>query len=126
MSKSKPKLLIVEDEVYSQIFYSSVLESDYDVTTVPTVDRAIKAMEETQFKLAIVDLSLPGEKDGISLLKYICKDKSDITTPIVITAHAFPKNRESAMAAGAVEFLTKPILSESLLEVVKRYIHDAP
>jgi DNA-binding NtrC family response regulator len=126
MSETKPKLLIVEDELYSQIYYSSVLEGDYDLSIVPTVDSAKKVLQETKFKLAIVDLSLPGGEDGLSLIRYLCLMHPEITASIVISAHAYPKNREEALDAGAAEFITKPIMADALLGVVQKYIQDTP
>jgi DNA-binding NtrC family response regulator len=126
MTNIKPKLLIVEDEVYSQIYYSNVLEADYDLFIAPTVSEAKKALRDTKFKLAIVDLSLPGGEDGLSLIRYLCLMHPEITASIVISAHAYPKNREDALAAGAAEFITKPIMADALLGVVQKYIQDNP
>jgi len=126
MPKAKPKLLIVEDEIYSQIYYSHVLEADYDLSIAPTVDRAKKLLQETKFKLAIVDLSLPGGEDGLSLIRFLCREHPEITASIAITAHAYPKDQEDTFEAGATEFFTKPILSKALLDVVQKYIQGSP
>jgi len=124
MAKIKPKLLIVEDEVYSQVYYSSVLESTYDISIAPTVARAKELLRNTKFKLAIIDLSLPGGEDGLSLIRYLGRKHPEIVASIAITAHAFPNNRADALEAGAAGFYTKPIMTETLLDAVEKYIQD--
>jgi YesN/AraC family two-component response regulator len=70
------------------------------------------------FDLVITDLSMPGE-NGIALLKKI-KQLSPATEVIFLTAFGGWDNYGEAMAAGAREFLSKPINSEQLLECVHR------
>jgi len=122
MSDPKPKLLIVEDDISSQQYYTFILSDLYDLTLVATVKAARQALRETEFSLAIIDISLPGEEDGIDLIKFLVNEHPEKLPAIAITAHAFPHNREEALEAGAVEFFTKPILSDALLEVVQQNI----
>ncbi len=124
MSKFKSKILIVEDDMQSQQYYSFVFKDRYDPYIVSTVSAAKKALRETNFNLAIIDISLPGNEDGFSLLKYIHEQLAHKIPAIAITAHAFPQNRTDALAAGADEFFTKPILGSVLLKVVQRYVED--
>jgi DNA-binding response OmpR family regulator len=125
MSEIKPKILIIEDEFSSQVYYTAVLEEDYDLSIAPNVVAAKKLLLEKRFNLAIVDLALPGDEDGLSLIRYLRKEHPEINASIAITAHAYPENREDALTAGAAEFLVKPILTEALLKVVKLYL-DLP
>ena len=122
MSDPKPKLLIVEDDISSQQYYTIILSDLYDLTIVATVEKARQALRETEFSLAIIDISLPGDEDGIDLIKFLVNEHPQKLPAIAITAHAFPQNREEALTAGAVEFFTKPIMSRVLLDAVQKYI----
>ena len=122
MSDPKPKLLIVEDDISSQQYYTIILRELYDLTMVATVEKARQALREIEFSVAIIDISLPGEEDGLDLIKFLVREYAQKLPPIVVTANAFPKNREEALEAGAVEFFTKPILSGVLLNAVQKYI----
>ena len=44
--------------------------------------------------------------------------------PIALTAHAFPQNKIEALAAGAAEFFTKPIMSEVLIASIEKQIES--
>ena len=124
MAINKDKILIVEDDRTSQLYYSTILEDVYDLTVAPTADSAREALEQDEFKLAIIDIALPGGEDGTSLIKWIKKEYSDKLPLGAISAHAFPQHREAALEAGADEYFTKPILSGRLIEIIRRYIQD--
>ncbi|MCF7827220.1 MAG: response regulator [Candidatus Marinimicrobia bacterium] len=122
MSKAKPGILIVEDDITSQQYYTVILEDEYDLQVVPTAYHAREALKKGKYQLLIVDISLPGEEDGISLMKFIRKDVDKQIPIFAITAHAFPQNRQDALNAGANEFFTKPILSGILIDALKKHI----
>jgi DNA-binding response OmpR family regulator len=118
------KILIVEDDFSSQAFYSAVLGKLFDLASSPTVDDAKQLMVATQVDLVIVDISLPGDEDGISLMKYIRAEYGSTIPIIAITAHAFPKNKVEALEAGASEFYTKPVMGRDLLKIVESYLGE--
>ncbi|NQV51455.1 MAG: response regulator [Candidatus Marinimicrobia bacterium] len=122
MPDPKPKLLVVEDDISSQQYYDIILSDLYDLTMVATVEKAKQALDETEFSLAIIDISLPGDEDGIDLIKFLVNEHPQKLPALAISAHAFPQNREEAMAGGAVKYFTKPIMSGVLLEAVQEYI----
>jgi DNA-binding NtrC family response regulator len=122
MSDPKTKLLIVEDDISSQQYYDIILSDLYNLTIVATVEAAKQAIQETEFSVAIIDVSLPGDEDGIDLIKFLTVEYGQTLPAIAISAHAFPQNREDAMTAGAVEYFTKPIMSGILLDAVQKYI----
>ncbi|MBC8193284.1 MAG: response regulator [FCB group bacterium] len=124
MPDLKPKLLIVEDDISSQQFYTFTLEDSYELFFVPTVSKAKGILKEHDFVASIIDVSLPGEEDGMDLIKYMRQAYPDFSSIIAITAHAFPQNRIDVLEAGAAEFFTKPILEGDLLEVLRKYIQE--
>jgi FixJ family two-component response regulator len=68
----------------------------------------------------ILDVSLP-ELNGLDLQKLLAADRSDM--PIIfITGHGDIPMTVRAMKAGAVEFLTKPIDDEALLNAIRHAI----
>ena len=89
---------------------------------VPTVEEAKQALKENVFKVAIIDVSLPGGESGIDLIKFMHDKYPKKPACIALTAHAFPHIRVEALEAGAVEFFTKPIMSGDLLDVVEKYM----
>ena len=123
MVSSKPNLLVVEDDISSQQYYDIILSDLYELTIVSTVDKAKQALSESEFRLALVDISLPSDENGIDLIKFIAREYGQMLPAIAITAHAFPQNRIEGIEAGAVEFFTKPVLSGILIDAVQKYLH---
>ena len=64
----------------------------------------------------ILDVSFPGH-DGLELQKRIAAERTDMPI-IVITAHGDIQMTVRAMKAGAVEFLTKPVVADELLSAI--------
>jgi len=122
MATNKAKILIVEDDRMSQLYYYTILENLYDLVVVPTAEIARKALHKYKFNLAIIDIALPGGEDGTSLIKWIKKEYSDELPIVAISAHAFPQHRKAAHESGVEEYFTKPILSDHLKEMIQRYI----
>ena len=120
MSKTKPQLLIVEDDISSQQYYSIILGDLYELTIAPTAESARQFINASDFRLALIDISLPGEENGLDLIRFLAEHEPTIRT-IVISAHAFPRNRQEALDAGAVEYFTKPIMSRVLVEIIQKY-----
>ncbi|NQV42263.1 MAG: response regulator [Candidatus Marinimicrobia bacterium] len=122
MDKQKHRLLIVEDDISSQQYYTIILEDHYDLEIVSTVAEAKKALVNFKFCVAIIDISLPGGENGIDLMKFMGEKYPEKPTCIALTAHAFPQNRIEAMEAGAAEFFTKPIMSGVLIDSLEKHI----
>ena len=121
MSDKKAKILIVEDDISSQQYYTFIFKDKYEIKIVSTIAEARRALEEDTFAIALVDFSLPGGESGLDFIKFLNQQNPGVPIAIALTAHAFPPNKENALEAGAVEFLTKPILSSVLLDVIAKH-----
>lgn len=122
MSESRTNILIVEDDISSQNYYSFVFNGKHDIRIVSNILQAKQALAEESFGIALIDLSLPGGENGLDLIKYLDRELSeDGPIAIALTAHVFPHDKAEALAAGASEFLTKPIMSTELLNVIAKY-----
>jgi DNA-binding NtrC family response regulator len=119
------RILVVDDDVELLKALKKVLSKDeYEVVTAATAAEAMEEMGGEAFDLVITDISMPGE-NGIVLLKRI-KQLSPRTQVVMLTAFGDWSNYGEAMAAGATEFLSKPINAEELLSCVHRSLGDQP
>ncbi|MBC8375048.1 MAG: response regulator [FCB group bacterium] len=123
MSKKSKKILIVEDDISSQQYYSFIFADKYEIRMVSTITEAKKALEEESFGIALIDFSLPGGENGLDLIRFLQQEYPEGNpVAIALTAHVFPQNQVEALEAGAAEFLTKPIMSRVLLDIIAKYI----
>lgn len=122
MSAVSARILIVEDDISSQQYYSFIFKGIHEIKMVSTITEAKKALQKQVFDIALIDFSLSAGENGLDLIRYLSQEHPGKPIAIALTAHAFPQNQEEAREAGAVEFLTKPILSRDLLDVIAKYI----
>ncbi|RMD48333.1 MAG: response regulator [Ignavibacteria bacterium] len=113
----KEKILVVEDDNFSQEFYRFLLtKNGYDVTVTDDVDVILNKLDEMPV-LIIMDVNLTnsflnGEKvDGIKLSSYIKSQEKYSHIPIlVITAHSFEAERKRILEESLADGLfPKPI-----------------
>lgn len=119
----KPRLLMIDDDELTLRIFTIIISKLFNVTSCKLGDEFLNLLKKKEFDVFLIDLSLKGEIDGIQLIKELrTSDKYKDYPIVVVTANAFKKDEEVAMAAGASKFLRKPIENERLLQELREYI----
>lgn len=111
---SKPKILIVEDDPFSvQLLRHNLKGHDVEILPVAaTVEDALKVSLEYEPDVALVDIYLTGERDGLEAARLI-QDNFDI--PIIyLTGYSSEEVFESAKATDPFGYLLKPYTAKEL------------
>ncbi|TME86254.1 MAG: response regulator [Chloroflexi bacterium] len=112
-------ILVVEDDATMQKMALKILRSRGFSREAVAMAAALKPA------LILMDLSLP-EMNGWEATRALKADPALAQIPVVaITAHAMVGDRETAIAAGCAECLTKPYELDELIALVERYIGPA-
>ena len=112
------KILIVDDEPNVRLMYRAALESHYKIFEAGSAAKALEECLARRHDVAILDLRMPGDMDGLELLNEM--KRLNITTPaVIITAYADVPNAVNAMKLGAIDFLQKPILPDQLRIIIR-------
>ena len=82
--------------------------------------QARQRLKADTFDVCLVDVVLEGE-DGFAFLSW-CKQHHRELPVVMMTGYAGPDAGAEAVAAGAFDLLTKPIIDQELLTSVKRAI----
>ncbi len=117
MSESKPRIMLVEDEINLARGICFNLEQDsYAVSHFERGETALEALKVERFNLIILDVMLPGI-DGFQVCKAM--RKMDSRVPILmLTARSEDADRVCGLESGADDYLIKPFnLLEFLLRV---------
>ena len=118
-------VLFVEDDEETQEYMASLLAREYNLRIASTADAAWQIMESTPIDLVLMDLSLQGDEDGISLTRRIRHDARFGETPIIaVTAHAFPKDRIQSLEAGCNAYFSKPFQIDELKKSMISFLHS--
>jgi len=119
-------ILVVEDDAIMQKMALKILRSrGFSCELAVTGREAVAKAGAFHPGLILMDLSLP-EMNGWEATRALKADPALAAIPVVaVTAHAMVGDRETAIAAGCAECVTKPYELEELLHVVERYIGPA-
>lgn len=123
--KQKIRLLLVEDNRINQLLASTILEkAGYVVDIANDGLAAIKCVEAIDYDAVMMDVQMP-VMDGIEATKAIRTQASTATkraVPIIaMTANAMSGDRETYLAAGMNDYISKPIQSARLLAVIEHW-----
>ncbi len=114
----KAKILVIDDEENIRFtFESFLLDEGYDVATAEDYQEALAKIDESNFDVIFADIVLD-DKDGIEILRYI-KNKNLICPVIMITGAPDIGTASDALRLGAFDYISKPVLQETLLRVTK-------
>lgn len=102
-------ILLVDDKIENLVALESILDSpDYRLVRAQNAEEALLALLAGEFAAIVLDVKMPG-MDGIELAQMVRARKKTQHVPILLlTAHA-PDSMMAGYAAGAVDFLSKPI-----------------
>jgi PAS domain S-box-containing protein len=122
VSKS-PLILLAEDNEANISTVTSYLEAKaYRLLIAMNGQEAIDLAKSAQPDLILMDIQMP-VIDGLEAIKQIRLDPNLVDIPIIaLTALAMESDRESCIAAGADEYITKPIKLKALSQMIQSYI----
>jgi CheY-like chemotaxis protein len=115
----------VDDDARNIFALSSVLERrGMRVLTATTGKEAISILQSTpEVAVALMDIMMP-EMDGYQTMQQIRKNDTLRRLPIIaLTAKAMKGDREKCLAAGASDYLAKPVNTEQLLSALRMWLH---
>lgn len=121
-SPLKPRILLVDDDPKLLRVLTLRLETEgFTVTAAASGEEAQARLTEAAPDFVIADLRMPGI-DGITLLQRVQQQRPGLPVAI-LTAHGDIPDAVRATQAGAVDFLTKPVRSDLLLDCIRRHVH---
>nr|WP_236069304.1 HAMP domain-containing protein [Citreicoccus inhibens] len=118
------KVLVVDDDMRNIFALTSVLENHgMQVTFAENGRAAIEMLEQHRdVDVVVMDVMMP-ELDGYETMRAIRKDPRYASLPIIaVTAKALKDDREKCMAAGASDYLPKPVDTDKLLELIRLWV----
>lgn len=114
------KVFIVEDEdLYADQLEMLVERAGHTVCGMATnAEEALRLFERSEADMALIDINLAGEMDGLELGKWLKRFKEDILIIFVTAHYADVDYFEKAKQLSAYAFLKKPIDEISLSRTI--------
>jgi DNA-binding response OmpR family regulator len=113
------KVVVVEDEQrISQFLKKGLTEKGYAVDVAGDSDTGLEQIMASAPDLVILDLLIPGSRDGIELCREV-RARGVHTKIIMLTARDTVENKIEGLDAGADDYLVKPFSFKELLARIR-------
>lgn len=117
-------VLVIDDEAAVNNNIRKILsKKGFSVDQAMTKEEAIQKIEAKAYRLALLDLKIPGVQ-GLELLHAI-REKSPETLVIIITGYASIETAKESARLGAVDYLPKPFTPDEIRKVTENAIRLA-
>ncbi|MCM1182980.1 MAG: ATP-binding protein [Roseburia sp.] len=119
------KALVVDDNLVNRKVARILLQSyGLEITEADSGPAAIELVRQTRYDIIFMDHMMP-EMDGIEAVQIIrreCGENGSLPVVIALTANAMEGVRETFLANGFQDFITKPLDRRPLHEVLLKWI----
>jgi PAS domain S-box-containing protein len=117
---SNLKILIVEDDKYSELFLRNCLRGySKNIESSKTGIHALDLCRKNDFDLVLMDIKLP-DKSGVEVVRQI-RQFNDRVVIIAQTAYEMQVSLEEAIHAGCNDYISKPIRRSELIGLIQKH-----
>ncbi len=114
-----PKLLVVDDLPQNIRLLEAILEPHgYDLVLAASGEEALERVADSRPDLILLDVMMPG-LDGYEVCRRLRADPATSFLPVIFVTAQDPSEKASALAAGADDFVAKPVNQAELLARVR-------
>jgi CheY-like chemotaxis protein len=125
MPQSPPRILLVEDNKTNQLVAIAMLSTKgYVIDVAVDGHQAVEAVKGKDYDVVLMDIQMPrlNGVDATKSIRALGGDKGNVPI-IAVTANAMRGDREAYLAAGMDDYLSKPIDSATLFNMVERWVN---
>lgn len=120
---TEKKVIIIDDDARNIFALKATLRAKkYDCQTFSDAEEALKQLPGEDYDIILIDMMMP-ELDGYEAIPRIRQIEGKEDIPIIaVTAQAMIGDKEKCLAAGANDYISKPIDVDKLLSVLNKHI----
>lgn len=121
MSNQKQTVVVVDDNsTVRALFRRGMQGLALDLVSYGSAAEAMEYLKHHRPDLLFLDIIMPG-KDGLSFLRELRNLPLHRDTPVImITSKDYMQDRTVAKALGAVEFITKPMSIQTIIDIIQK------
>jgi DNA-binding NtrC family response regulator len=112
------KVLLVDDEAdFLDVMVKRLKKRGVDATGLSDGNQVIELIEKNNYDVVVLDVRMPGCKNGIEILKDI-KNCRPLVEVIMLTGHALLDVARDGIASGAFDYMVKPADIDELFYIL--------
>ncbi len=116
------QILVVDDSKLNQVILSEILKDEYEVVCVSSGKEMFEKLEETDPKLILLDIIMPG-LDGFEVIEKLKSSDDYNKIPVIfITGLDDAATEEKGFSLGAIDYITKPFKDKVIKARIRSYI----
>lgn len=121
----KKIVLVVEDDTNVQKIYKSLLSREgYEVSITDTVDKACDLLSKNKIDLILLDIMLPGGKNGYDFLEIVQKDDQLRKIPVIVLSN-LDQDKNVSISMGVISWMVKAnVSSQDVVTIVNKVLND--
>ena len=122
MAGKRKKIIAVDDSDINLVICKKILKPFYEVYSASSAARMFKLMEQIKPDLILLDVEMP-DINGYDAARML-KDKTafrDIPL-IFLTARNDPVSEKIGLNLGAVDYISKPVVGDQLIERIGKLL----
>lgn len=124
MQEQTKHILLVEDDDTNRKLVRIVLGDGYRISEAASVEQALDLLQRERPDLLLLDIRL-GDGSGLDVIRAVRADPAfDQVPALAITAQAMKDDESRFLAAGFDAYLSKPIDTRRLPEMVARFLRE--
>lgn len=125
MEEQPKSILLVEDDNTNRKLVRVILGGKrYRIREAESAEQAMEMLRDAKPDLLLLDIRL-GESSGLDVIRAIRADPAfDEVPAVAITAQAMKNDESRFLAAGFDGYLSKPLDTRRLPEVVERFLRE--
>lgn len=119
MAFRKEKILVIDDEApIREVLTASLADEGFIVDSAENAEQGFKKIEQFQPDVVLLDIWMPGQKDGLGLLRDLqsLNHRPDI---IMMSGHGTIETAVEATKLGAWDFIEKPVSIDRVTILLK-------
>ena len=119
----KRLIILVDDNPANLRIGKNVLSENFTVATSPSASKLFSLLENNHPELILLDIDMP-EMDGYETLKILKSKPETKDIPVIfLTGMADSLDEEKGRSLGAVDYVTKPFVPDSLIACIEKHLN---
>ena len=120
------RILMVDDRAENLLALEAILHGlGHELVKASSGEEALKRLLTEDFALILLDVQMPG-MDGFETATHIKQRERTRDVPILfLTAKAMQGDRDKSVAAGASDYITKPVDTEQLMSLLRVWLYGS-